>query len=124
MPYNISSKTLLLATAPLAILGAVAYYYIQTHMTEKNVVTEGVSCGINGCVEMTPEQAKILRDKGTEPPFSSPLYTEKRKGTSDTADNIDPGFHSEGTFDPGTGLPSYDPHRSTFERRWALGSRL
>lgn len=107
MPYNISSKTLLLATAPLAILGVIAYFYIQTHMTEKNVVTEGASCGVNGCVEMTPEQAKILRDKGTEPPFSSPLYTEHRKGTYVSADNNEPVFRSEDKFDSGTGWPSF-----------------
>jgi methionine-R-sulfoxide reductase len=106
MPYNISSKTLLLATMPLAILGMVAYYYIQTHMEEKNV-SVGESCGINGCVEMTPEQAKILRDKGTEPPFSSPLYTEHRKGTYVSADNNEPVFRSEDKFDSGTGWPSF-----------------
>jgi methionine-R-sulfoxide reductase len=105
--YNISSKTLLLATVPLAILGVVAFYYIQTHMEEKNGAGEGASCGINGCVEMTPEQAKILRDKGTEPPFSSPLYTEQRKGTYVSADNNQPVFRSEDKFDSGTGWPSF-----------------
>ncbi len=106
MLYNISSKTMLLATAPLAILGMVAYYYIQTHMEEKNVAV-GESCGVNGCVEMTPEQAKILRDKGTEPPFSSPLYHENRKGTYVSADNNEPVFRSEDKFDSGTGWPSF-----------------
>lgn len=104
--YNISSKTLLLATVPLVILVAVAYYYVQTRMEEKKEVT-GASCGVNGCVEMTPEQAKILREKGTEPPFSSPLYTEKRKGTYVSADNNEPVFRSEDKFDSGTGWPSF-----------------
>lgn len=104
--YNISSKTLLLATVPLVILVAVAYYYVQTRMEEKKEVT-GASCGVNGCVEMTPEQAKILREKGTEPPFSSPLYTEKRQGTYVSADNNEPVFRSEDKFDSGTGWPSF-----------------
>lgn len=104
--YNISSKTLLLATVPLVILVAVAYYYVQIRMEEKKEVT-GASCGVNGCVEMTPEQAKILREKGTEPPFSSPLYTEKRKGTYVSADNNEPVFRSEDKFDSGTGWPSF-----------------
>ncbi len=104
---NISSKTLLLATVPLVFLGAVAYYFISTRMTEKNEAAVGESCGINGCVAMTPEQAKILRDKGTEPPFSSPLYTEKRKGTYVSADNNEPVFRSEDKFDSGTGWPSF-----------------
>jgi hypothetical protein len=47
--YNISSKTLLLATVPLVILVAVAYYYVQIRMEEKKEVT-GASCGVNGCV--------------------------------------------------------------------------
>jgi len=105
--YNISSRTMLLVTVPLATLGVIAYFYIQTRMEEKNTVTEGESCGISGCVEMTPEQAKILRDKGTEPPFSSPLYTEKRKGTYVSADNNQPVFRSEDKFDSGTGWPSF-----------------
>lgn len=104
--YNISSKTLLLATVPLVILVAVAYYYVQTRMEEKKEVT-GASCGVNGCVEMTPEQVKILREKGTEPPFSSPLYTEKRQGTYVSADNNEPVFRSEDKFDSGTGWPSF-----------------
>jgi len=107
MPYNISSKTMLLATVPLVILGAVAYYYIQIRMEEKNMATEGAACGVDGCVEMTPEQAWILRDKGTEPPFSSPLYNEHRKGTYVSADNNEPVFRSEDKFDSGTGWPSF-----------------
>ncbi len=104
---NISSKTVLLATVPLAILVAIAYYYFSTRMEEKNGAGEGVSCGVNGCVEMTPEQARILRDKGTEPPFSSPLNAEKRQGTYVSADNNEPVFRSEDKFDSGTGWPSF-----------------
>lgn len=107
MVYSISSRTMLFVTVPLAVLGVFAYYYFSTRMEEKNVAIEGTSCGINGCVEMTPEQAKILRDKGTEPPFSSPLYTEKRKGTYVSADNNEPVFRSEDKFDSGTGWPSF-----------------
>jgi methionine-R-sulfoxide reductase len=105
--YDISSKTILLATVPLAILVAVAFYYLQTRMEETTDQSVGAICGINGCVEMTPGQAKILRDKGTEPPFSSPLYAEKRKGTYVSADNNEPVFRSEDKFDSGTGWPSF-----------------
>ena len=105
--YNISSKTVLLATVPLVILVAVAYYYVQIRMEEKNTADAGASCGVNGCVEMTPEQARILRDKGTEPPFSSPLNSENRQGTYVSADNNEPVFRSEDKFDSGTGWPSF-----------------
>jgi methionine-R-sulfoxide reductase len=96
-----------LATVPTLILVTLAYYYFQTRMEEKNNENIGASCGIDGCIEMTPEQAKILREKGTEPPFSSPLYTEKRKGVYVSADNNQPVFRSEDKFDSGTGWPSF-----------------
>lgn len=108
MPYNISSRTMLFVTVPLAVLGVFAYYFLSTRMEEKkNEAEVGAACGINGCVEMTPEQARILRDKGTEPPFSSPLYSEHRKGTYVSADNNEPVFRSEQKFDSGTGWPSF-----------------
>src|SRR6185369_5925996 len=72
-----------------------------------DTVKKGESCSIDGCVEMTPEQARILRDKGTEPPFTSPLYNEHRKGTYVSADNNEPVFRSEDKFDSGTGWPSF-----------------
>lgn len=90
----------------IVALGFVAYaIFYYKNMEEKK--DAGVSCDINGCVEMTPEQAKILRDKGTEPPFSSPLYNEQRKGTYVSADNNEPVFRSEDKFDSGTGWPSF-----------------
>lgn len=98
---------MLLATVPLVFLGAVAYYFLSTRMEEKKNISAGAACGIDGCVEMTPEQARILRDKGTEPPFSSPLYNEHRKGTYVSADNNEPVFRSEDKFDSGTGWPSF-----------------
>ena len=72
---------------------------------EKN--NQGEACDINGCVELTPEQAKILREKGTEPPFTSELYDEQRPGTYVSADNNEPVFRSEQKFDSGTGWPSF-----------------
>ena len=99
---------MLFVTVPLTVLGLFAYYFISTRMEEKkNEAEVGAACGINGCVEMTPEQARILRDKGTEPPFSSPLYSEHRKGTYVSADNNEPVFRSEQKFDSGTGWPSF-----------------
>ncbi len=105
--YRLSSRTLLLVTVPLTVLGCFAYYFISSGMAEKNVTTPWQSCGIDGCVEMTPEQARILRDKGTEPPFSSSLYSEHRRGTYVSADNNEPVFRSEDKFDSGTGWPSF-----------------
>lgn len=56
---------------------------------------------------LTPEQYRILRDKDTERPFTSPLLHEKRPGTYVTADCGEPVFRSEQKYDSGTGWPSF-----------------
>ncbi len=56
---------------------------------------------------LSPEQYAILREEGTEKPFTSPLLDEHRPGTYVTADCGDPVFRSEQKFDSGTGWPSF-----------------
>ncbi len=56
---------------------------------------------------LTPEQYHILREAGTETPFTSPLLDEHRPGTFVTADCGEPVFRSEQKFDSGTGWPSF-----------------
>jgi peptide-methionine (R)-S-oxide reductase len=56
---------------------------------------------------LTPDQYHILREAGTEVPFTSPLLNEHRKGTFVTADCNEPVFRSETKFDSGTGWPSF-----------------
>lgn len=56
---------------------------------------------------LTSEQYHILREKGTEQPYSSPLNDEKRAGTYVSADCGTPLFRSEDKFDSGTGWPSF-----------------
>ncbi|MCL4315397.1 MAG: peptide-methionine (R)-S-oxide reductase MsrB [Gammaproteobacteria bacterium] len=56
---------------------------------------------------LTPAQYNILRDEGTEPPFSSPLNDEKRKGQYVCAGCDLPLFTSDMKFDSGTGWPSF-----------------
>jgi peptide-methionine (R)-S-oxide reductase len=60
--------------------------------------------------QLTPEQYHILREQGTERPFSSPLNHEKRKGTFACAGCDLPLFASETKFDSGTGWPSFYDH--------------
>ena len=79
---------------------------------------------------LTPEQYYILREKGTERPFSSPLNDEKRAGTYVSADCGTPLFRSEQKFDSGTGWPSFwapiDPEAVTLveDRDIFLGTRI
>jgi peptide-methionine (R)-S-oxide reductase len=56
---------------------------------------------------LTPAQYNVLRQSGTEPPFSSPLLKEHRKGVFACA-GCDLGlFSSDTKFESGTGWPSF-----------------
>ena len=56
---------------------------------------------------LTRQQYHILREEGTEPPFTSPLNDEKRKGTFVCAGCALPLFESGTKYDSGTGWPSF-----------------
>jgi peptide-methionine (R)-S-oxide reductase len=56
---------------------------------------------------LTPAQYEILRQSGTERPFSSPLLHEERKGTFTCAGCALDLFASATKFDSGTGWPSF-----------------
>lgn len=49
----------------------------------------------------------VLREEGTERPFSSPLNAEKREGQFVCAACDNPLFESEAKYDSGTGWPSF-----------------
>ncbi len=57
--------------------------------------------------KLTPEQFYILREEGTERPFSSALNDEKRDGTYHCAACEQALFLSNMKFDSGTGWPSF-----------------
>jgi peptide-methionine (R)-S-oxide reductase len=56
---------------------------------------------------LTPAQFNVLRQEGTERPFSSPLNAEKRAGVFVCAGCALPLFSSLMKFDSGTGWPSF-----------------
>lgn len=56
---------------------------------------------------LTPKQFYILREAGTERPFTSPLNVEKRAGIYNCAGCDLPLFSSETKYDSGTGWPSF-----------------
>ncbi len=57
--------------------------------------------------KLTPEQYHILREEGTEKPFTSPLNNEKRKGTFVCAGCDLSLFTSSMKYESGTGWPSF-----------------
>jgi peptide-methionine (R)-S-oxide reductase len=56
---------------------------------------------------LTPAQYNILRQQGTEPPFTSPLLNEHRKGIFYCAGCALPLYSSATKFNSGTGWPSF-----------------
>ncbi len=57
--------------------------------------------------QLSPAQYNVLREAGTERPYSSPLNKEKRKGTFTCAGCDLPLFSSDTKFESGTGWPSF-----------------
>ena len=57
--------------------------------------------------ELTPEQRRVLRRKGTEMAFSGKYWDHHERGTYLCAGCGSPLFRSEDKFDSGTGWPSY-----------------
>ncbi len=58
--------------------------------------------------KLTPEEYKVLREKGTEAPFSGKLLHDERDGMYKCkvcGSNL---FSSDAKFDSGTGWPSFD----------------
>lgn len=58
--------------------------------------------------ELTPEQYAVLREGGTEAPFSGELVHETGKGMYRCVACGHPLFASDAKFDSGTGWPSFD----------------
>ncbi|TKD50614.1 peptide-methionine (R)-S-oxide reductase MsrB [Sphingomonas baiyangensis] len=76
--------------------------------------------------KLTPEQYRVLREGGTERPFSSPLDREKREGVFRCAGCDHPLFLSRTKFDSGTGWPSFyapRPQAIALEADNSLGMR-
>ncbi len=57
---------------------------------------------------LTPEQYAVLRQKGTEPPFTGKYVHEEKDGTYNCVACGNPLFASDAKFDSATGWPSFD----------------
>jgi len=73
---------------------------------------------------LPPDTYQIMRQEGTERPFTSPLLNEHRKGIFGCASCALPLFSSTTKFDSGTGWPSFWqplPHAVGEQRDSTLG---
>ncbi len=59
---------------------------------------------------LTPEEAKVIEEKGTEAPFSGKLLGEIRPGRYLCRKCGNPLFPAAAKFDAGCGWPSFDAH--------------
>ncbi|HLL29083.1 MAG TPA: peptide-methionine (R)-S-oxide reductase MsrB [Xanthobacteraceae bacterium] len=57
--------------------------------------------------QLTPEQYHVMREHGTERPFTGPYVNEKRKGMYVCASCGNPLFSSDTKYDSGSGWPSF-----------------
>ena len=58
--------------------------------------------------KLTPEQYKVLREKGTEPAFSGVFYNNHKTGIYECVACGQQLFSSDTKFDSGSGWPSFD----------------
>ncbi len=107
MKYIIKTSSLILLFVLIVIL-LTAYFRMQNQNSIK-IQTENLSLFNTATKknELTPAQYKVLKEGGTEIPYTSPLLNEKRKGIYVTADCNEPVFRSEQKFDSKTGWPSF-----------------
>jgi methionine-R-sulfoxide reductase len=91
----------------LIALAAVILITFYTQKKSQNQVTKETVQEKTTREGLTDEQYAILREGGTEAPYSSPLVNEKRKGTYYAADTKQAVFRAEDKYDSGTGWPSF-----------------
>jgi len=100
--------TTLAAGTALLVLPRQALAEAEAEAEGKNIMIAKIDKSESQWRELlTPEQFEVLRKDGTEPPFSSVLNKEYRKGTYACAGCAFPLFDSNAKFDSGTGWPSF-----------------
>jgi peptide-methionine (R)-S-oxide reductase len=83
----------------------------QTTEKPKKVMIEKMHATIKNPAEwnkLTPQEERVIRDKGTEYPGTGELLSNKEKGTYICRRCNAPLYHSDSKFDSRCGWPSFD----------------
>ena len=103
-----SRRNLLFAAAGLGGIAAVAKSLLGREQARAAAQTYEISRTPAEWKQiLTSEQFRVLREHGTERPYSSPLNDEHRHRVFSCAGCDLPLFRSETKFDSGTGWPSF-----------------
>lgn len=100
-------RRLVLAAGGAAVAAAFGYFSTRPAEAQAAEVFELNLSEAQWRQRLTPEQFAVLREQGTERPYSSPLNKEKRAGRYVCAGCGLEQFSSATKFDSGTGWPSF-----------------
>ena len=100
----IVSRRTLLGNAGLALVAGVLAAHGQAAVAKPFPVAKSEAQWRR---QLGPQRFAILREAGTERPYSSPLNKEKRRGTFACAGCGQPLYSSATKFESGTGWPSF-----------------
>ncbi len=103
---NLMKKIALFIIATILVNGIVSAQNTNTKSNSKKFKVEKTAAEWKKL--LTPKQYYILREAGTEKPFSSELNKNYKAGIYACAACKTPLYNSENKFDSGTGWPSFD----------------